>query len=217
MYFPLSWRWLRWCTLRIPLGVALQFSVPRGGASFVRLASSTRDCIRSPRLEPGSLLPRLGFHSTSEGYSVGNLVHGACSPPMLPCTTGALAALFALLGVCWKQPWPPFASVWPNVSDACSNPSLLLGNRPTLSANPRLRPPGCTLHNTHGAFVPRLRCPSRWLAACPVRALSWPVRPLLAWRVSHHWADFFGPLSCATRLCFFGLCELPISVRAVGT
>ncbi|KAK8708508.1 hypothetical protein V6N13_059547 [Hibiscus sabdariffa] len=95
MYFPLSWRWPRWCTLRIPLGAALRFSVPRGGASLVRLASSTRDCIGSPRLEPGSLLPRLGFHPTSEGYSVGNLVHGACSPPMLPCTTGALAALFA--------------------------------------------------------------------------------------------------------------------------
>ncbi|KAK8715411.1 hypothetical protein V6N13_042745 [Hibiscus sabdariffa] len=65
------------------------------------------------------------------------------------------------LGVCWKQPWPPFASVWPNVSDACSNPSLLLGNRPTLSVNHRLRPPVCALHRAHGAFVPWLRCPSR--------------------------------------------------------
>ncbi|KAK8600719.1 hypothetical protein V6N12_050570 [Hibiscus sabdariffa] len=150
MYFPLSWRWPRWCTLRIPLGAALRFSVPRGGASLVRLASSTRDCIGSPRLEPGSLLPRLGFHPTSEGYSVGNL------------------------GVCWKQPWPPFASVWPNVSDACSNPSLRLGNRPTLPENPRLRPPGCALHSTHGVFVPRLRCPPCRLAACPVKALPWP-------------------------------------------
>ncbi|KAK8563263.1 hypothetical protein V6N12_035413 [Hibiscus sabdariffa] len=113
IHFPLSWRWPRWCTLRIPLGAALRFSVPQGGASLVWLASSTRDCIGSPRLEPVSLFPRLGFHPTSEGYSVGNLgyssryaapgwvwrqVHGACSPPMLPCTTGALAALFAPAG-----------------------------------------------------------------------------------------------------------------------
>ncbi|KAK8563260.1 hypothetical protein V6N13_007786 [Hibiscus sabdariffa] len=31
---------------------------------------------------------------------------------------------------------------------------------------------------------------------------NWPVRPLLAWRASHPWADFFGPLSCAARLYF---------------
>ncbi|KAK8572919.1 hypothetical protein V6N13_048484 [Hibiscus sabdariffa] len=211
MYFPLSWRWPRWCTLRIPIGAALQFSVPRGGASLVRLASSTRDCIGSPRLEPGSLLPR-------EGYSIGNLGKwlsiGSPQCPACCCIAGALfvalcgtrprpslegtlhvarpLAGFGIkytglaprpcciarpvhwqpclhrLGVCWKQPWPPFASVWPNVFEACSNLSLLLGNRPTLSANPRLCSPGCAPHSAHGAFVPRLRCPSRRLATCPV-------------------------------------------------
>ncbi|KAK8652291.1 hypothetical protein V6N13_061312 [Hibiscus sabdariffa] len=189
MHFPLSWRWPRWwwvcyawCTLRIPLGAALRFSVPRGGASLVQLASSMRDCIGSPRLEPGSLLPRLGFHPTSEGYSVGNLVKwlsiGSPQCPACCCTAGALfialcgarprpslEALFAL--VRRKLPWPPFASVWPNTSVAYSNPSLLLGNRPALSANPRLRPPGCALHSTNGAFVPRWRCPScRLVAYC---------------------------------------------------
>ncbi|KAK8492813.1 hypothetical protein V6N11_021606 [Hibiscus sabdariffa] len=265
MHFSLSWRWPRWCTLRIPLGAALRFSVPQGGAILVRLASSTHDYIGSPRLEPGSLLPRLGFHPTSEGYSVGNLGKwlsiGSPQCPACCCTVGALFVALCgarprpslegtlhvarplvgfgvkytglaprpcclarplhwqpclhQLGVGSKQPWPPFASVWPNASVACSNPSLLLGNRPTLSPNPRLHPPGCALHSTHGAFVPRLRCPSRRLAACPIRALPWPVRPLLAWRASHHWADFFGPLSCAAVLrrktLLFGLCEIPIS------
>ncbi|KAK8708510.1 hypothetical protein V6N13_059549 [Hibiscus sabdariffa] len=118
MYFPLSWRWLRWCTLRIPLGVALQFSVPRGGASFVRLASSTRDCIRSPRLEPGSLLPRLGFHSTSEGYSVGNLGKwlsiGSPQCPACCCTAGAL-----FVALCGARPRPSLEGTlhvaWPLV------------------------------------------------------------------------------------------------------
>ncbi|KAK8667675.1 hypothetical protein V6N13_007823 [Hibiscus sabdariffa] len=171
MHFPLSWRWPRWCTLRIPLGAALWFSVPRGGTSLVRLASSMRDCIGSPRPRPcleGTLhvaRPLVGF-----GIKYTGLAPRPCclARPVhwQPC--------LHRLGVCWKQPWPPFASVWPNASIACSNPSLLLGNRPTLSANPRLRPPGCALHSTHGAFVPRLRCPSHRLAACPVRAFPWP-------------------------------------------
>ncbi|KAK8489208.1 hypothetical protein V6N12_011372 [Hibiscus sabdariffa] len=160
MHFPLSWRWPRWFTLRISLG-----------ASLVWLASSTCDCIGSPRLEPSSLLPRLGFHPRSEDYSVGNLVGFGVKYTELAPRPCCLARpvhwqpCLHRLGVCWKLPWPPFASVWPNASVACSNPSLLLGNRPALSANPRLHPPGCALHSTHGAFVPRLRCLSRRLAA----------------------------------------------------
>ncbi|KAK8597182.1 hypothetical protein V6N12_065658 [Hibiscus sabdariffa] len=80
MHFLLSWRWPRWwwvcyawCTSRIPFGAALWFSVSWGGASLVRLASYTRDCFGSPRLELGFLLPLLGFHPKSEGYSVGDL------------------------------------------------------------------------------------------------------------------------------------------------
>ncbi|KAK8670742.1 hypothetical protein V6N13_037360 [Hibiscus sabdariffa] len=80
MHSPLSWRWpwwwwgcYAWCTSRIPFGATLWFSVSWGGASLVRLASSTRDRFGSPQLEPGSLLPRLGFHPKSEGYSVGAL------------------------------------------------------------------------------------------------------------------------------------------------
>ncbi|KAK9024886.1 hypothetical protein V6N11_064792 [Hibiscus sabdariffa] len=229
MHFPLSWQWPRWwwvcyawCTLRIPLGAALRLSVPRGGASLVRLASSTRDCIGSPQLEPGSLLLRLGFHPISEGYSVGNLegtLHAA--RPLVgfgvkytglaprPCCLARLVhwqPCLHQLGVCWKLPSPPFASVWPNASVSCSNPSLLLGNHPALLENPRLRPPGCALHSTHGAFVPRLRCPPRRLAACPVRALPWPIRPLMAWRASHHWA-----VVLHRKTLLLGLRELPIS------
>ncbi|KAK8555329.1 hypothetical protein V6N13_037319 [Hibiscus sabdariffa] len=105
MYFPLSWRLSRWCTMRIPLGVALWLSVPRGGASLVRLASSTCDCIGSPRLEPGSLLSRLGFHPTSEGYSVSNLGKwlsiGSPQCPAYCCTAGAF-----FVALCGARPRP---------------------------------------------------------------------------------------------------------------
>ncbi|KAK8534759.1 hypothetical protein V6N12_057403 [Hibiscus sabdariffa] len=111
MHFPLSWRWPRWYTLRIPLGAAMRFSVPRGGASLVRLASSTRDCMEAhgwslPAVAPpvDCLLPvvalGLGHHwrvlSTLRGPWLGLASSTrACSPTMLPCTTGALTALFA--------------------------------------------------------------------------------------------------------------------------
>ncbi|KAK8494205.1 hypothetical protein V6N12_021138 [Hibiscus sabdariffa] len=102
MLFLLSWRWLRWwcvcyawCTLRVPFGASLRSGAIRGGASFVRLASYPRDCFGSPRLEHGSLPPRLGFHPASEGYPIGDLIFGACSLLLLPCTIGALALLVA--------------------------------------------------------------------------------------------------------------------------
>ncbi|KAK8584095.1 hypothetical protein V6N12_068345 [Hibiscus sabdariffa] len=175
MHFPLSWRWSRWwwvcyawCTSRIPFGAALRFGVSWGGASLVRLASSTRDRFASPRWELGSLLPRLGFHPKSEDYSVGDLNK------------------WLSLGVRWTLPWPLFALVCPSASIECFNPSSLLCTRPALSASPWLRPPGCEPYNTHGAFVPQPRCPFRRLAARPIRALPWPVRPMVAWRASHH-------------------------------
>ncbi|KAK8656994.1 hypothetical protein V6N13_098928 [Hibiscus sabdariffa] len=237
MHFPLSWRWPRWwwvcytwCTSRIPFGAALRFSVSQGGASLVRLASSTRDRFGSPRLELGSLLPRLGFHPKSEGDSIGDLGKwlslGSPQCPACFYTAGALFVAFCgarsqpslevilhvarplvgfgvkytglaprscclarpvhwqpclhRLGVRWTLPWPLFASVCPNASIECFNPSSLLCIRPALSASPWLRPPGCEPYNTHGTFVPRPRCPFRWLTARPVRALPWPIRPLVA-------------------------------------
>ncbi|KAK8555301.1 hypothetical protein V6N12_009449 [Hibiscus sabdariffa] len=237
MHFPLSWRWPR---------------VFWGGASFVRLASSTCDRYGSPRLELGSLLSRLGFHPKSEGYSVGDLSKwlslGSAQCPACFCTAGALFGALCgarprpslevilhvvrplvgfgvkytglaprscclarpvhwhpclhRLGVRWTLPWPLFASVCPSTSIECFNPSSLLCTRPALSASPWLRPPGYDPYITHGTFVPRPRCPFRRLAARPVRALPWPVRPLVAWRASHHWAGLFGPLSCAASLRF---------------
>ncbi|KAK8985834.1 hypothetical protein V6N11_047327 [Hibiscus sabdariffa] len=106
------------------------------------------------------------------------------------------------LGVRWTLPWPLFASVCPNASIECFNPSSLLCIRPALSASPWLCPPGCKPYNTHGTFVSQPRCPFHRLAACPIRALPWPVRPLVAWHASHHWAGLFGPLSCAASLRF---------------
>ncbi|KAK8479864.1 hypothetical protein V6N12_063816 [Hibiscus sabdariffa] len=105
MHFPLSWRWPRWwwvcytwCTSRIPFGAALRFSVSQGGASLVRLASSTRDRFGSPRLELGSLLPRLGFHPKSEGDSIGDLGKwlslGSPQCPACFYTAGALFVAF---------------------------------------------------------------------------------------------------------------------------
>ncbi|KAK8503573.1 hypothetical protein V6N13_038670 [Hibiscus sabdariffa] len=105
------------------------------------------------------------------------------------------------LGVCRELSWTLL--VWPNASTACSNPSLMLGIHPALSANSRLCPLGCVLHSTRGAFVPRARCPSCRMDV--VRVLPWPVRPLLVWRASLRWADFFGPLSCAAGLLLLAL------------
>ncbi|KAK8985849.1 hypothetical protein V6N11_047342 [Hibiscus sabdariffa] len=197
MHFLLSWRWPRWwwvcyawCTSRIPFGAALRFSVSWGGASLVRLASSMRDHFGSPRLELGFLLPRLGFHPKSEGYSVGDL------------------------GVRWTLPWPLFASVCPNASTECFNPSSLLCTRPALSTSTWLRPSGCEPYNTHGTFVPWPRCPFRRLAARPVRALPWPAHPLVACRVSHHWAGPLWAVVLRRKPPLFGLCELPISVSS---
>ncbi|KAK8684237.1 hypothetical protein V6N13_040267 [Hibiscus sabdariffa] len=94
------------------------------------------------------------------------------------------------LGVCRELSWPLL--VWPDASTACSNPSLMLGIRPTLSANPRLCPLGCTLHSTRVAFLPQARCPSCRPDA--VRVLLWLVRPLLVWRAS------LRPFSSASRI-----------------
>ncbi|KAK8555290.1 hypothetical protein V6N12_009438 [Hibiscus sabdariffa] len=230
MHSPLSWRWpwwwwgcYAWCTSRIPFGATLWFSVSWGGASLVRLASSTRDRFGSPQLEPGSLLPRLGFHPKSEGYSVGALgkprpsleviLHAA--RPLVGFAvqyTGLAPRSCCLarpvhwhpclhrLGVHWNLLWPHFALVCPSASIECFNPSSLLCTRPALLASPWLCPPGCEPYSTHGTFVLRPRCPFRRLAAHPVRTFPWPVRPLVAWRASHHWADLFGPLSCAKSL-----------------
>ncbi|KAK8635072.1 hypothetical protein V6N13_022950 [Hibiscus sabdariffa] len=68
---------------------------------------------------------------------------------------------------------------------------------------------------SHGAglWVP---APSRY---CPVGLAhdNWPVRPLLAWRASHPWAGFFGPLSCAARLCLLAFVSfLSPSRRLLG-
>ncbi|KAK8667635.1 hypothetical protein V6N13_007783 [Hibiscus sabdariffa] len=78
------------------------------------------------------------------------------------------------LGMRWMLPWTFLASVCPDASIGCFTPS----------ESPWWRPPGC-------AFVPQPRCPFRRLAARPVRALPWPVRPLVAWRACHHWAGLF--------------------------
>ncbi|KAK8555280.1 hypothetical protein V6N13_037370 [Hibiscus sabdariffa] len=167
MHFPLSWRWppwwwvcYAWCTSRIPFRAALQFSVSWGGTSLVRLASPTRDRFGSPRLELGSLLPCLGFHPKSEGYSVGVLFWYA---PVLPLNASTLARCCA--------PAQP--------SRQALGCALLAATRTT---------PMVPLCRDQGArFI-------GWLLA-PVKALPWPVRPLVAWRASHHWADLFGPLS----------------------
>ncbi|KAK9044424.1 hypothetical protein V6N11_058324 [Hibiscus sabdariffa] len=85
----------------------------------------------------------------------------------------------------WMLPWTFLTSVCPDASIGCFTPS----------ASPWWCPHGC-------AFVPWPRYPFRRLAARSVRALPWPVRPLVAWRASHHWVGLFGPLSCAASLCF---------------
>ncbi|KAK8656981.1 hypothetical protein V6N13_098915 [Hibiscus sabdariffa] len=94
----------------------------------------------------------------------------------------------------WMLPWTFLASICPDASIGCFTPS----------ASPWWCPPGCT-------FVPRPRCPFHRLAARPVRALSWPVRLLVAWRASHHWAGLFGPLSCAASLCLLVTSSAPVA------
>ncbi|KAK8555298.1 hypothetical protein V6N12_009446 [Hibiscus sabdariffa] len=101
MYLPLSWRWPRWswvcyawCTSWIPFGVALRFNVSRGGAGLVRLASSTSDnsegCLCADLAILGVFPPRYASPDW-----VWRPIHGACSLLLQPCTTGALAPLFA--------------------------------------------------------------------------------------------------------------------------
>ncbi|KAK8667677.1 hypothetical protein V6N13_007825 [Hibiscus sabdariffa] len=120
MHFPLSWRWPQWwwvcyawCTSRIPFGTALRFSVSRGGARLVRLASSTRDCFGSPRLEIGSLLPRLGFHPKSEGYSVGDLskLLPLGSPQSRPAFAPPVHCLWPFVALGLGHPWRLFSTL----------------------------------------------------------------------------------------------------------
>ncbi|KAK8670735.1 hypothetical protein V6N13_037353 [Hibiscus sabdariffa] len=89
------------------------------------------------------------------GFSVRYTGHAPCSCCLArpvhwhPC--------LRQLGMRWMLPWTFLASVCPGASIGCFTPS----------ASPWWCPPGC-------AFVSRLRCPFRRLAARPVRALPWP-------------------------------------------
>ncbi|KAK8715422.1 hypothetical protein V6N13_042756 [Hibiscus sabdariffa] len=94
-------------------------------------------------------------------------LHGTCSLLLLPCTTGALAPLFAPAR---------------NALDAALDLS-------------RLGLPRCFHWLFHSLGKPLVapswlrlcaatRFPFRRLAARPVRALPWPVRPLVAWRAN---------------------------------